>query len=210
MHHFGVCGLANGLAVMRDEESESLWDHITGECFDGPLDGQQLEFWPVQLSNVTAEVSRHPETLLLKSNYRSPKSAVMGLLSRRIKVGAEGTMLAPHFRSSMSSDIDPRLPEGAQGLGLITDTNEGKFYPSSAIPKGEAIEDVWLGRPVRIDHDALDGSLSATWTDTGELPMQLMSRWYGFSFTYPGCAIYEQAEVAGPASGKLVSTPESG
>ena len=40
--------------------------------------------------------------------------------------------------------------------------------------------------------------------------MQLMSRWYGFSFTYPGCAIYEQAEVAGPASGKLVSTPESG
>jgi hypothetical protein len=26
------------------------------------------------------------------------------------------------------------------------------------------------------------------WSD-GEVPMQLLSRWYGFAFTYPGCRI---------------------
>ena len=176
---------------MRDEETESLWDHITGECFDGPLEGHRLDFWPVHLTNVSAELAAHPETILLKSGYRSPKTLVMGALGKRMSYNREGTILAPHFRNSMSSEIDQRLPEGEQGLGLMDDVKQGKFYPIKVIPLGGSIEDEWLGRTVRIERNALDGVPIATWIDSGEMPMQLLSRWYGFSFTYPGCEIYE-------------------
>lgn len=176
---------------MRDEETESLWDHITGECFDGRLAGQRLNFWPVSLTNVAAELASHPDTILLKSGYKSLASLFMkGVLSNRLSYAQEGTMLAPHFRKTMSTAIDARLPEGEQGLGLVDGLNHAKFYPVQLIPKGGAIEDEWLGRPVRIERNPLDGVPAAVWRDTGEIPMQLLARWYGFSFTYPSCEIY--------------------
>ncbi len=191
MHWFGVPGLANGLAVMRDEETESLWDHITGECFSGPLNGRRLEFWYAGLTNVAAALEKHPDTILLRSGYRSLRSSFMGnVVGRRLSYSNESTMLPPNFRKSMGRAIDPRLPEGEQGLGLRDDGDHGKFYPVALIPLGGAIEDVWVDRPLRIERNALDGVPYATWTDTGEAPMQLLSRWYGFSFTYPGCEIY--------------------
>lgn len=115
-----------------------------------------------------------------------------GVIGNRLSYNKEGTILGPHFRKTMSKEIDPRLPEGEQGLGLMDDLANGKFYPVKLIPKGGMIEDIWLGRKIRIERNALDGVPFATWLDTGEAPMQLLSRWYGFSFTYPNCEIYTQ------------------
>ena len=151
---------------MRDEESKSLWDHITGECFDGPLAGSQLDFWHVSLTNVLAERTNYPQTILLKSGYRSVKSSFMkGVIGNRMSYNKEGTMLGPHFRKTMSKEIDHRLPEGEQGLGVMDALNQGKFYPVKEIPKGGFIEDVWLERPLRIERNELDGVPKATWTD---------------------------------------------
>ena len=176
---------------MRDEETGSVWDHITGECFQGPLAGEWLDFWHVSLTNVAAELTSHPETILLKSDYRSLKSLVMKLVSKRLGYNRKGTILALRFRKSMHKAIDPRLPEGEQGLGLVDGTEQGKFYPVKMIPKGGEVIDEWLGHKVRINRNALDGVPFATWLETGEEPMQLLSRWYGFSFTYPDCEIYK-------------------
>ena len=190
-------GLANGLAVMRDEESRSLWDHITGECFEGPLAGQRLDFWHVSLTTVLAELTRYPTTILLKSDHRSLtktiiNQAIGGLSTKHSFINKEKTMLVPHFRMSMNQAIDGRLPEGEQGLGLMDDDDNGKFYPMRLIPNEGRLEDVWQGRPLYIERGPIDGVPFATWADTGEMPMQLLSRWYGFSFTYPHCEIYER------------------
>lgn len=190
-------GLANGLAIMRDEQTESLWDHITGECFEGPLEGRRLDFWPVHLTTVSAERAAHPNTILLKSDHRSLHSRLMStvgstLLNRR----REGTLLSPHFRNSMAAAIDPRLPEGEQGLGLMTADNQGRFYPLKCIPKGGTLEDEWQGRTIRITRNALDDVPTALWIDDNTLPMQLLSRWYGFAFTYPDCDIYTCAAAS--------------
>lgn len=178
---------------MRDEETESLWDHITGECFEGPLAGHRLDFWHVSLTNVAAELKKYPDTILLKSGYRSLKASFMRrVVGKRMSYMKEGTILAPHFRRTMSNKIDPRLPEGEQGLGLTNDLNQAKFYPIRFIPLGGTIEDEWLGRKIVIKRNEIDGVPYATWTDTGEEPMQLLSRWYGFSFTFPECEVYSQ------------------
>ena len=130
--------------------------------------------------------------------------------------------LPPFFYLSMNAPIDPRLDKLAQGLGVIivetprggvsTQTGSGdiatprgvltesrggvgvraKFYPIRTIPAG-GLEDDWHGRVLHVWRGKLDGAPQARWLDTGEEPMQLLSRWYGFSFTYPGCEVYEKA-----------------
>jgi len=175
---------------MRDEETESLWDHITGECFEGPLEGQRMEFWPIHMTNVAAELERDADAVLLKSDYRSIKASFMKtVLSRKIGTQKEGTVLMPPFRNSMSSQIDPRLPEGEQGLGVMDDDFGGKFYPVKTLREG-AITDEWRGRQITVKLGATDKIPVARHVDDGTLPMQLLTRWYGFAFTCPGCAIY--------------------
>jgi hypothetical protein len=187
IHHFGVVGLSNGLAVMADEETRTLWDHITGEAFEGPLAGKRLDWWPIRLTTTSAALVEWPAVPLLVSDYRSIPQRVMGRLQRR-KIHTKG-WLPPGFRATMSAPVDPRLDEMTQGLGVIVD-DEARFYPMDRIPAG-GLEDAWHGRTVRVVRGARDGVLAATWADDadGEIPMQLLTRWYGFSFTYPRCRI---------------------
>ena len=198
MHWFGVPGIANGLAVMRDEQTKSLWDHITGECFAGPLAGERLEFWHVALTTVEAELARNPDAVLLKSNHRSLLKWLMKLAHTTFSGGKslinrQKSKIPPTFRFSMSKAIDPRLPEDEQGLGVIAADDTGKFYPLRLLAKGEVVTDVWHGRTLLIERGAIDGVPFAKWVDGSE-PMQLLTRWYGFSFTYPNCDIYEAEE----------------
>ncbi len=196
MHWFGVPGVANGLAVMRDEETKSLWDHTTGECFDGPLAGERLEFWYAGLTTVAAELARNSETILLKSNHRSllktfMKWAHTDFSGGKSLINRKNSKIPPTFRFSMSRAIDPRLPKDEQGLGLIGENDSGKFYPLRLLSKAQMLTDVWHGRTVHIERGEIDGVPFARWADGGEPPMQLLTRWYGFSFTYPNCEIYD-------------------
>lgn len=196
VHWFGVPGIANGLAVMRDEQTNSLWDHITGECFDGPLADERLDFWHVSLTTVEAELAHHPEAILLKSDYRGlvkwlMKWTLSRVAGQRGLINREKSMLGSRFRGSMSRAIDARRPEEEQGLGVIDAQENGKFYPMNTLPKGQVITDVWHGRTLLIERGAIDGVPSARWADSDEPPMQLLTRWYGFAFTYPNCDIYE-------------------
>jgi hypothetical protein len=61
------------------------------------------------------------------------------------------------------------------------------------IPK-DGLEDHWHGRILRVELNRLDGVPYAYWKGTGECPMQLLTRWYGFAFTYPGCGIWGEKE----------------
>jgi hypothetical protein len=74
-----------------------------------------------------------------------------------------------------------------QGLGVVEGTR-AVYYPRTAL--GGEIRDRWGERELRVWIRDVDGIPTAEWTD-GTSPLQLFTRWYGFSFTYPGCEIYE-------------------
>ena len=192
MHHFGVVGLANGLAVMADQETRTLWDHITGEAIEGQLEGHRLEWWPIRVTTVEAALEEWPDLLVLVSDYRSLPQYLMGKVQNK-KINTNG-WLPPGFRSTMSGALDPRLQELTQGLGVVVE-EEGRFYPMERIPEA-GLTDEWNGRLMRIERRKRDGVPKAEWADGGT-PMQLLTRWYGFAFTYPGCRIV-------PESGKAV------
>lgn len=189
IHHFHPYGLLNGLVILRDKETGSLWDHITGKAIHGPLTGYQLEVWQVHMTTLKAALSQNPETRVLISNYPSLQKWIAGRLYSRF---IQAKVLMPFFfRWSMQGQPDPRLPELTQGLGVIFDGN-AKYYPLFTIPP-EGLDDRWLNRRLHIQLDQMDGVPQATWVETDRRPMQLLTRWYGFSFTYPGCDIFQMS-----------------
>ncbi len=52
--------------VMQDEETESLWSHLTGRALDGTLAEHQLELVPSVQTTWAAWVAEHPDTKLLR------------------------------------------------------------------------------------------------------------------------------------------------
>lgn len=187
VHHFRPLGLVNGLVVLTDKESRSQWDHITGEAIAGPLEGYQLDVWPMQMTTVRASLAEHPELTISLSHHRSfYKWLAVRLYPKFIH---QKVLLPYFFNWTMYGEPDSRLPKLTQGLGVIVG-RKAKYYPISAIPF-DGLKDNWSGRTLRVERGMLDDVPCAFWLETGEQPMQLLTRWYGFSFTYPDCEIYQ-------------------
>jgi len=107
----------------------------------------------------------------------------------RHKIDSRG-FLPPTFARTMGAP-DERLPRMSQGLGVVVD-NEARFYPVETL-RGQAVEDDWNGRRLRVARGAVDHVPFAEWED-GARPFQLFTRWYGFSYTFPGCTIVERSK----------------
>jgi Protein of unknown function (DUF3179). len=176
----------NGLVILIDKETHSLWDHITGEAIDGSLKGYQLEAWPIRFTTVVSALREHPAIEISLSTYRSVRKWFAATLYPKF---IHAKILLPFFfRWTMQSKPDPRLPELTQGLGVVVD-GRAKYYPLSAIPSN-GLEDSWLNRTLLVQRSQMDSVPHAFWNHTSDVPMQLLTRWYGFSFTYPNCEIY--------------------
>lgn len=188
VYHFGAIGLSNGLAILADHETRTHWDHITGHAVEGLLAGYQLEIWPLRLTTVAAALVENENITISFSGYKSFKR----ILAQRLYPSFihEKVWLPKFFHASMNAPIDSRLDKLTQGLGVVAG-RKAKYYPIHLIPSA-GLKDVWLGRTLIINRGPIDGVPYAQWDDRDEEPMQLLTRWYGFSFTYPQCEIYGQ------------------
>jgi Protein of unknown function (DUF3179) len=185
VHHLSTGGLYNGLVLLIDDETRSYWDHTRGDAVHGPLAGTQLEVWPIQVTTVAAELSAHPETDYARSKPGLLGRAI-GSFTSRTRGGLLGQgLIPPGFRRTMG-DADERRAALEHGVGVIVD-GRARYYPMAVAREG--LVDEWDGRALRIEVGE-QGVPAATWSDDGSLPMQVFTRWYGFSFTYPGCEIF--------------------
>lgn len=187
MHWFGVVGLANGLAVLGDEETSSVWDHITGEAFVGPLTGERLDVWPLRLSTASIELERDSSLFILRQSDRWTLKRFWQSVPT-YRTTSRRKRFPPGFRRTLSAPVDARLPAFESGLGVING-ERARFYPFAALPAGTRVRDQWRGRSIELQR-SLSGEVSAQWVETDEPPKQLLTRWYGFSFTYPDCSVY--------------------
>ena len=101
---------------------------------------------------------------------------------------AERTRFPPGFRRTLSGRwiLDGQAFE--PGLGVIVG-ERARFYPLADLPDGSAVTDEWFGRSLYLTRQAAE-SPRARWIAREEIPMQLLTRWYGFAFTYPKCSTY--------------------
>jgi len=182
---FSAGGLHNGVVLLIDDETRTYWDHISGEAVHGELAGQRLRRFPIRHTNVRAALIRYPVLEVVLSDP-SVLGKLFGRFLSRKTIGTKGSF-PPGFRGTMG-ELDTRLPDRTQGLGVMVD-EEACFYPTDRVRKPVTVQ--LGGRRLKISVSDDDNVPTADPLDGKERPFQLYTRWYGFSFTFPDCEIYE-------------------
>lgn len=158
---------------------------MTGECFAGAHEGRRLGWWSIRHTTVAAARIEAPELRVHVSDFRSLGQRVFSALGSDY-IGRKG-FIPPPFRATMSAPIDKRLPKLTQGLGVVVG-DEGRYYPVASV--GAGIRDPWGDRVLLVRPNPHDGVPNAVWEDGADPPVQMLSRWYGFAFNWPGCAVF--------------------
>lgn len=219
VHHFVEHGLYDGLFLMRDEESGTYWDHLTGEAVYGDLVGQSLEIQPLEYSLAGQVLENYPEAVITFSDQALRKNDDLemdGLLERT------GGKLSGMFSSTIASE-DDRLPTMDLGIGIWSGKQARYYSYSEVIQAGNALLDDFHGQQVLIFLDPDIQVLSAMYVNAEKLeweqdllrlsngehvansllrdksgeplqmkrPLQVFTRWYGFALTFPDTEIYK-------------------
>jgi len=198
--HLSAGGLYDGLVLLVDDETRTFWDHVTGEALLGPLAGSRLARFGVEIHTVKSAAKRWPDLRVLISRpgflgalFGRVFARMLGpgLLGRRLL----GRRLPPGFRKTMGP-VDPRLPEHTRGLGVIGN-EEQVFLPMACLADG--LELSFEGHRL---HAGLDPDSGVPFAEdaASARPLQLWSRWYGFSLTYPDCRIVDRPDPPRPPS----------
>lgn len=215
VHHFESRGLYDGLSLLWDAESNSWWNHVTGEAVYGPLKGTVLPISNLLHMTVQEALDEYPDIAIAISDRE-----IRDEWSPRTR---KGSRLSAFFRRTMGIE-DDRVERMDIGLGIWNAEN-GRYYSMDDIVAADrVILDAFAGRRVLVYISKGSNAPMAIFTDatsarwegdelhlsTGavirggafydasgtnremERPLQIFTRWYGFSLTFPGADVYER------------------
>ena len=134
--HFRLAGINNGNALLRDEETSSIWQQSTGEAIFGPLKGRQLDMVPSDELTFALWRKEQPQGQVLKPDvpYEAeydPKDWEQHVARTRTVVDTTKSGIGPH-----------QLMIGVSVAG------ESKAYPIEAVLAAKIIQDRIDGSPV--------------------------------------------------------------
>jgi hypothetical protein len=221
MLHFDNVGLYDGLFVMQDQESKTLWNHISGQAMYGPYVGRTLG--PVgNMRQLTVEEALELDPEMQVAISDRPYTGRSG-------TPGQGTLsddaeLMPMFIETLGVE-DDRRPRMDMGLGIWTEQTR-RYYPMDEIrARDGAFIDQLDGRSVLVfieprsatptalfvdaDSATVDGSevrlntgaivragvlldADGNRLDAGGMPQQVFTRWYGYSLTFPESEVFGQ------------------
>jgi len=216
VHHFSTRGIFNGLSMLGDEETETIWNHITGRAVYGPLKGESLLVFNLLHMTADQALVRYPGLAVAISDR-----PVRGRRGMFAPIADRIPFLRDGFRATIVEE-DDRLGTMDIGLGIWTDS-EQRYYPMEVVQAaGGAIVDVFDGQRLVVYVEPGVYGLDAFFTEeetassdgssvmvgehlvlesgvlrdsSGERveivrPLQLFSRWYGFALTFPETTIH--------------------
>lgn len=183
---FATYGLYQGLSLLADFETQSYWDHITGECIKGVFFGEQMEVKPLLHTRVDLVLKAHPDARIAISKLSRRRDWI----ARIMRIGVKRRWLPPIFRKQFQR-TDERLDPLEMGLGIWSGT-QAKFYPERILISKE-IREVWQGLDLVIRIHPVSKIPVAEVQSVGKEKelLQVHSLWYGFSATFPQTEIYE-------------------
>jgi hypothetical protein len=174
MHHFNNVGLYDGLFVMQDTETKTLWNHITGEALYGPLVGRTIgPLGNILQTNVKQALTADANVKVAISDRVyfaggrqfgtasgfGPGRAVVpgrGAAPGRGPGAGRGSagpnpnaQLSPMFIETLGKE-DTRRPRMDMGLGIWT-SGTRRYYPMEVLrQRGEAFIDEVDGRKLLV------------------------------------------------------------
>jgi hypothetical protein len=183
---FEVAGVWRGNLILRDRETETLWQQATGEALMGPLQGAHLELLTSTQTTWEGWRNEYPHTEL----SLRPKDA-KGLLPLDVVESALKFVTA-RFSAPGLAAPDRRLAPHADVVG-ITVAGTSKAYPMERLMREMIVNDHVGGSQVKLTFDPDQNRVRAFVTNkeqTQPIPVQRQF-WSGWSEFHPGSAIYE-------------------
>ena len=214
MLHFDNVGLYDGLFVMQDQESKTLWNHISGEALYGPHVGRTLG--PVgNIMQMTVQEALEFDSSMLVAISDRPYTGQSGYLS-------DDARLMDMFIETLGVE-DNRRDRMDMGLGIWTNETR-RYYPMDEIRERGAIIDRLDDRDIVVYIEARSATPTAIFVNAdgatvegnevrldsgaviragvlydaegnralGERPQQIFTRWYGYSLTFPDSEVFGQ------------------
>ena len=130
---FGHAGmLKDDSFVMYDHQTDSLWVHVTGEAFFGPLTGRKLRFIPSTVTTWEQWKARYPHTRVLPGRRR------------------EGSVMGTYDGMTRTRNL---------GLSVLVNW-KAKLYPFDALTARPVVNDTHHGEPVLVTYSR--GARTAT------------------------------------------------
>ena len=180
MHHFENVGLYDGLFVMQDIESKTLWNHMTGEALYGPHVSRALG--PLgNLLQLTVEqalvidegtevaISGRPYSVA-GQQFGDAGPALGARMVERYAPDNPDASLSLMFTRTLGTE-DTRLPRMTMGLGIVIDET-GRFYPIERIEERGALIDDVAGRRVLVFVDPTTFTPAALFVDAASATLE--------------------------------------
>ncbi len=162
LQHFVVHGVYDGLSIMADTETLTLWNHITGEAVYGESVSHRLPISNLLHMNVEQVLEMDPNIEIAISSYQG-----------RLIGGGQYTpdntdaTLFPSFTDTLGTE-DNRRPRINKGLGVWTDQTHRYYSLHSIREKGEALIDELDGRNILIYVDPISSTPAALYVDAAD------------------------------------------
>ncbi len=216
VHHFEFRGVYDGVSILGDRETGSIWHHITGESVYGPLAGKKLPTYNLLQMTVRDAIGVYPDLPIAISDR-----PISGEEHPYFVWAAKIPILGQLWRNTMARE-DTRRPTMDLGMGVWSDGVQ-RYYPMESIgaadniildeldgrriavyysPTAHAPDAIyidataaeWDGRVLRFDNGF--SLRDRTLYDANgrarliERPRQLFTRWYGYALTFPETEVY--------------------
>ncbi len=186
IYHFRETGVYNGQQIFEDIETNSLWNHLTGEGLYGSLQGKNLEIIGfLRMSTFGAEKQSNPDLLVYLSGEHKIYQNVMHFVIKVILGRWNKNWLPPHFEKTIP-EIDNSLPKMTMGLAVKV-KNIIRFYPMDAIKNG--LQDTIENETIALE---IENKIPVARNLKGDYPFQLFTRWYAYVITYPQGELYKR------------------
>ena len=197
--HFHLAGINNQNFIMRDEETGTWWQQVTGEAIFGPLKGHHLKAVFHDELSFGLWKGENPKGRVLRPDERIEAAREYAPANWEERMGRAPVL--PQFKKA-GQDLEPRAT--IVGIRL---NGAAKAYPLSTLQKQSPIVDRLGGVPLVIlvgeDHrsvrafeSTVEGQLLEFFVKPGTIPLQLIDAESGSVWDFSGRA------TAGPLAGR--------
>ena len=198
--HFHLAGINNQNFIMRDEETGSWWQQVTGEAILGPLKGRRLTHVPQDEISFALWKGEHAAGRVLRPD------AAVAAAGRYAPADWEAHIAKMPVATNIH---DRRLPPRELVIGVMVDGRSKAYRMADVRSQNPIIDSLGAvpimiavaedGRSVRAFRRALDGRQFELFSRPGSSPLTFVDSATGSDWDFAGRAI------RGPLAGRQLA-----
>ncbi len=178
-HLFEAVGVYNGQLLNQDLKTNSLWNHLLGECLHGDYVGEKLETSYLKETNLEDAKSDYPNLqLYVSGQHKVIKTLFATAMTILDRISIFRKNFLPDFFIKTIVHEDRSLPRMTKGLVVKINDNT-KFYETNMIQTG--MMDEIDGEVISIYKKKIPYALDSS----KNRPFQMYMRWYAFKINFP-------------------------